>query len=140
MERNNNLFFTAWYGVLNLAQREITFGSAGHPPALLLSIPGHDTQIRSLRTDAPAIGFFDDFEYPCSREPVHPGDRLFLFSDGAFEIYQGQDQVGSLQQFIDSLKSPPIADLSPQARLQRALKLRGADTLEDDFSFLELRC
>jgi sigma-B regulation protein RsbU (phosphoserine phosphatase) len=139
MERNNNLFFTVWYGVLNLAQREITFGSAGHPPALLLPLPGSDPELRSLRTEAPAIGFFDDFEYPCAREPVQPGSRLFVFSDGAFELYQGQDQVGSLQQFLEDMQSAEVRELSPAARLGRALKLRGADTLEDDFSFLEIR-
>ena len=36
MEKQNNMYFTIWYGVYQRATRNLRYASAGHPPALLL--------------------------------------------------------------------------------------------------------
>ena len=35
MERQNDMYFTVWYGVWRPATRTLRFATAGHPPALL---------------------------------------------------------------------------------------------------------
>jgi sigma-B regulation protein RsbU (phosphoserine phosphatase) len=35
MERQNNLYFTLWYGVYHAPSRTLSYASGGHPPALL---------------------------------------------------------------------------------------------------------
>jgi sigma-B regulation protein RsbU (phosphoserine phosphatase) len=37
MERQNDMFFTIWYGVYNTATRRIRWAGGGHPPAVLLA-------------------------------------------------------------------------------------------------------
>jgi hypothetical protein len=64
---------------------------------------------------------------------------LLVFSDGVFEVFLGADRVGTWQDFLTSLSLPEVRQLRPAERFKRALKLRGADKLEDDFSLLELR-
>jgi phosphoserine phosphatase RsbU/P len=140
MERQNNLFFSMWFGVYCRSRKELRFASAGHPPALLLT-PGSTgiLEPRCLRTDAPSIGCFDEARYTDSIEPVPPGARLLVFSDGVFEIFQDSDRVGTWQDYAAEFQSVPLQNLRPEERLQRALSLRQAAVLEDDFSFLELR-
>jgi len=140
VERQNNLFFSIWYGVYDAPSGELRFASAGHPPALLL-VPGAEGKWEShcLRTEAPPIGCFTDARYQAAGAPFEPGSRLLVFSDGVFEILQGTDRVGTLQEFLDEFQLEDVRQLRPDERLQRALKTRGAASLEDDFSFLEVR-
>ena len=94
---------------------------------------------RCLKTDAPAIGCFEEARYTDAIEPVPSGARLLVFSDGVFEIFQGTDRVGTWHEYAAEFQSVPLQNLRPEERLKRALALRQAAVLEDDFSFLELR-
>jgi len=140
MEDQQNLFFSMWYGVYCAPRRELCYASGGHPPALLL-IPGPDDhdQTQCLSTEAPAVGCFDDARFSFALQPVAPGARLLVFSDGVFEVFQGAGRVGTWQDFLAGFRLPEVRKLRPAERFDRALKARGADTLEDDFSLLELR-
>lgn len=129
-----------WYGVYRHSRKELQFASAGHPPALLL-VPGSAGTLepRCLKTDAPAIGCFEEARYNEASEPVPSGARVLVFSDGVFEIFQGTDRVGTWQEYAAEFQTVPLQNLRPAERLKRALALRQAAVLEDDFSFLELR-
>jgi sigma-B regulation protein RsbU (phosphoserine phosphatase) len=140
MERQNNLFFTMWFGVYRRSRQEMQFASAGHPPALLL-VPGSAgiLEPRCLKTDAPAIGCFEETRYLDAVEAVPSEARLLVFSDGVFEIFQGTDRVGTWHEYAAEFNSPTVQNLRPEERFKRALELRKAEVLEDDFSLLELR-
>ncbi len=62
-----------------------------------------------------------------------------VFSDGVFEIFQGNDRAGTWKEFFESFHSPEVQALRPIERFHRALQARGADSLEDDFSFVEFQ-
>jgi hypothetical protein len=66
------------------------------------------------------------------------GSRLLVFSDGVFEILRA-DGIGTLKAFVEEFRSPEVRNLSPAARFDRAVRMTGSGTLQDDFSFLELR-
>lgn len=140
MEDQNNLFFSMWYGVYCVPRRELCYASGGHPPALLLAA-GTDgqNQTLSLRTEAPAVGCFDDARFSSTVQAVPAGARLLVFSDGVFEVFQGADRVGTWEEFVTGFNVAEIRKLRPAERLNHALKARGADKLEDDFSLVELR-
>jgi len=140
MERQNNLFFSLWYGVLEVASRQLQFASGGHPPAFLL-VPRTDAgfAINSLRTESPAIGCLDEARYAAASATVPAESRLLVFSDGVYEILRDTGQVGTWQDFLAEFQSIAVQKLRPAERLQRALQIRGAPSLEDDFSCLELR-
>jgi phosphoserine phosphatase RsbU/P len=132
--------FSIWYGVYCTSRRELSYASAGHPPALLL-IPGTGgpDQTQCLSTEAPAIGRSDDAQFPGALQSVPPGSRLLLFSDGVFEAFPGPGRAGPWQDFLAGFNLPDVRKLRPAERFDRALKARGAASLEDDFSLLELR-
>jgi sigma-B regulation protein RsbU (phosphoserine phosphatase) len=140
MERQNNLFFTFWYGVYRTAERQLAFASGGHPPALLIAGLNSATPlIKCLETSGPSIGCIDNANFTTAVQLISPRDRLLLFSDGIYEIFKPDGSVGSLEDFLRELEQPQILALRPEERFRRALELRGAPTLEDDFSLIDIR-
>ena len=140
MESQNDLFFTLWYGVYRPSNRELAFASGGHPPALLLvTEPGNKPLPVPLRTEGPAVGCLEEGALLNRRAEIPPGARLLVYSDGVFEILQGSDRAGTWKEFLESFTLPEVRNLRPGERFGRALQSRGADSLEDDFSFVELR-
>jgi sigma-B regulation protein RsbU (phosphoserine phosphatase) len=141
MASQNNLFFTMWYGVYRPSNRELAFATGGHPPALLLAGGPCDKRLPvPLRTEGPAMGCLEEeARYSTAVHEVPPGGRLMVFSDGVFEILQGSDRLGTWKEFFESFALPEVQNLRPNERLCRALQIRGADSLEDDFSFVEFQ-
>ena len=140
MDEQNNLFFSAWYGVYDRKKRELAYASGGHPPAILVGPQAREpAPVAALRTEGPAIGCLDEMTYRSAIQPVAAGSRLLVFSDGVFEIFQANEKTGTWDEFLTSFKEREIQGLRPEERLKNAKRMRGRDLLEDDFSLVELR-
>lgn len=64
MNKQNDQYFTIWYGVYHQSQRQLRYASGGHPPSVLLSKTlGENINIQRLKTPGVAIGLFSDTEY-----------------------------------------------------------------------------
>lgn len=133
MGRHDDRYFTIWYGVYDRARRRLTYSSGGHPPALLFGDGGGPPV--ELATGGPAVGMLTGPTFPVAAIDVAPGDRLCVFSDGAYEIHRPD---GSLMTRAD------LADLladgaDPDEALRRLREVAGPGPLLDDFSMLEVR-
>jgi serine phosphatase RsbU (regulator of sigma subunit) len=136
MERHNNLFFTMWYGVYDVAERALVFATAGHHPAFLLP-PGASEPV-PLGTRNPSIGIAADREVTASRTAIAPGSALFLFSDGVFEITDHDGHEWGLSQIMSLL--PLMSGAGGPRRLYDTVRAAARPgPLEDDFSALALR-
>jgi hypothetical protein len=69
---------------------------------------------------------------------VEPAARLLVLSDGVFEILRSNGQTGTWAEFVASFSSPEISALTPAERFRAAQYVYGRETLEDDFSLIEL--
>ena len=138
MERQNDMFFTIWYGVYNTAAKTIRWAGGGHPPALLL-LPGEGVKPVQLDSDGPLIGAVDGLEFDSRETAVPAGSRLFVYSDGAFEISRPDGSMWAFDDFLTTLASPP---LGPENRMDALVthvrKLSERDDFSDDFSMVEL--
>jgi sigma-B regulation protein RsbU (phosphoserine phosphatase) len=83
MEDMGELYFTMFYGTLNIRTGELRYVSAGHPPPVLFR--AGDEAPNLLPAEGFAIGWIEDVEYEEESVSLAPGDRLFLFSDGVPE-------------------------------------------------------
>ncbi len=83
MEEMGNLYFTMFYGILNIETGALRYVSAGHPPAAVL--PASGDPARLLPAEGFAIGWMEDMETEEESASLQPGDRLFIFSDGVPE-------------------------------------------------------
>ena len=80
-------FVTLFYVVLSAHSREIRYGNAGHPRALLVRSDG----VQHLPATGPPLGVFADAGYDEETAPVTPGDILVMYSDGVTEAQTAGD-------------------------------------------------
>jgi phosphoserine phosphatase RsbU/P len=135
MDKQNNLYFTIWYGVFNKITRELKYATAGHPPALLVS--GGD--VRELITPNMFIGGMEDIRYTSGTTVVDIPGKLYIFSDGAYEIKRSDGSMWSLQGLKEYILGSPEGDASEMETLYGSLQeMQGSKDLEDDFSMLKV--
>ena len=115
MERHGNLSFTIWYGVFHRPSRTLTYGSAGHHPAFLVSPDRSAAQPLQVRN--PMIGASPSVDFDTETVSVPPGSNLYLFSDGVFETVDRHGQPCSLDEFLPALTRPIVPGVSEARRL-----------------------
>ena len=140
MEHQNNMYFTIWYGVYDLASRELNYASAGAPPGLLVG-PKKDSQAIELTTTDMIIGVDSTYTYENRTFKVAPESRLYLFSDGVYEIRKTSGKMLVFREFSEMLTyqaHEASGGSTVQALFHQIQGLAGLDHFEDDFSLLEL--
>jgi sigma-B regulation protein RsbU (phosphoserine phosphatase) len=139
MEEQNNMYFTIWYGVYNTSAREISFASAGAPPALLVRST-EPPEMEELTTNDMIIGVDNDYQYETRVHAIPVDSRLYLFSDGAFEVRKTNGSMMVFKEFSDILTFQDGAlENNIQSIVDQIRGLSAEEHFEDDFSLLELR-
>jgi sigma-B regulation protein RsbU (phosphoserine phosphatase) len=140
MEKQNDMYFTMWYGVYNKTRHQLAFSSGGHPPALLISGDSpQDAEVRELRADNFMIGAFSDVDYDTETVDLQAFNKLYIFSDGSYEIIQPDGQLWQYQEFVDLVAKPPTPGVSDVTRILAGCRaINGSDNFQDDFSLLQL--
>jgi sigma-B regulation protein RsbU (phosphoserine phosphatase) len=137
MERHNNMYFTAWYGVYRRSTGELAYANGGHPPAVLLP-PGGAEPLR-LTARGIVVGAWPDARFETGRCDVEPGSHLYLFSDGAYELARGDGTPFDYSGLVELLRADaarPATDSSLELS-QEISRLVGG-TFDDDFSMLRV--
>ncbi|MHC9544845.1 MAG: SpoIIE family protein phosphatase [Vulcanimicrobiota bacterium] len=140
MEQHNNLFLTIWYGVYNRTLRTLVCSSGGHPPALLIrGTLEQSITVREASSEDSIIGFNPGEEYRSVSFSVEKNERLYIYSDGAYEIKKISGSFWTREEFIQTLilaqrSDVPVLDYV----LAHARSIKGDDVFDDDFSLLEI--
>ena len=135
MERQNNMFFTLWYGVISTDSRELSFACGGHPPAVVL-----DPAVASpvlLRAPGAIIGGFPEARYTIGKHTLTPGSRLYVFSDGVYELARTDGTTVQLEEFVAELGKPATTSKLDEI-MAWATAIRSGAGFDDDVSILEL--
>lgn len=150
MEKSQDKFFTIWYGVYDNRTRMLTYAGAGHHPAILYEPSAN--QPRLLGEPALMIGMMPDAEYENHQQSITPGSLLHVFSDGAFEVTDGDGKMlgfEGLMAMLDQLHQRP-ADTSDKSETRlhderldlithQIRRYQGSFHFQDDYSLMELR-
>jgi sigma-B regulation protein RsbU (phosphoserine phosphatase) len=75
-------YFTLVYGVLDPASGRFEYVVAGHPPPVLLPYVGPPAAVAGAGLP---IGMIDDATFEEEALTLHPGDRLYFYTDGVTE-------------------------------------------------------
>lgn len=138
MSSQNEKYFTIWYGVYNRVKRQLTYASAGHPPAVLKTGNLENPQSQLLRTPSLPIGMLPDVVFTSDRCIIPDGGTLYVFSDGVYELNPLVDQsTWGLNDFIDLLTQLD-SDLGPDCILQKVQQIGMTSTFNDDASLLQI--
>jgi len=146
MHRNNDLFFTIWYGVYDIVDRVLIFAAGGHHAAYLLPADNAAWPPLPLETQNPIVGMLPDPEIAAAEVEVPPGASLHLFSDGVFEVIDREGRQLGLDDILPMLsavamdengKNPDAGD--PRRLYERIRAIARPGQLDDDFSAIVFR-
>ncbi|MEM7454108.1 MAG: GAF domain-containing SpoIIE family protein phosphatase [Planctomycetota bacterium] len=137
MEQHQNKFFTIWYGIYNTKSRELTYSSGGHHPSILTACGSGESH--SLGEPGFVIGMSEVAEYSNSSVQVPPDSRLYVFSDGVYEVHSKQDEFLGYEGLQKNLlQACPITADRVNLVLDYVTDWAGEPSLDDDFSLLEV--
>jgi phosphoserine phosphatase RsbU/P len=143
MDQQNGLFFTIWYGVFNKPAHRLDHAGGGHPPALLMNGPSAElASLQILEAGGPMIGAVPDLEFQTSTTPLDAFAKLYLYSDGVYEIERTDKTQWPFSQFLEFMKQGPH-DVANDSKMDRLIaydrELQGREDFMDDFSIVELQ-
>jgi sigma-B regulation protein RsbU (phosphoserine phosphatase) len=140
MSQHNGRYFTMWYGVFQRSQRKLTYANAGHPQGLLIASDLKSPQMQELPSLDMPVGFFPDIEYSSMEISVPPDSRLYIFSDGIFEVSQENGKIWGVAKFFAFLKQKFTKGEEVNANLiiQEIRTETPTAKFNDDVSFLKI--
>ena len=139
-EQHNDMFFTIWYGVYNLSSRQMAYASGGHPPALLFyGSSNEQLKVSQLRTPNFVIGGRRDAVYQGKTQLINRPSRLYVFSDGVFDITKIDGSIWGFNKFLEFMTKTFNAEHSVlEGILDYARGISQKEGFDDDFTILEI--
>jgi sigma-B regulation protein RsbU (phosphoserine phosphatase) len=141
MEDHNNKFFTMWYGVYHRPSHMLSYASAAHPPAFMITSNSHNqSELLQLSTGNMAIGYMADMVFKEASLDLNKFNKLYVYSDGVYEIEKPDGEMVTLAEYTEIIRK--LSNFKqPQAdevlKTMRSLQV-SSGPFEDDFSFVEL--
>jgi PAS domain S-box-containing protein len=132
-------FATAACGCLDLENRVFRLAGAGCPPVLQMHADGtHEF----LECPGLPLAVMDGYDYEERVIDIHEGDRLLLFSDGATEIHNADDEMLDIDGLLRILRDQgyPESDIDMASLEEELLRYSNSIRLEDDLTFVDVRC
>lgn len=141
MHEHDNKYFTIWYGVYHRPSRELSYTSGGHPPAVLLADGDGDGAAQLQRLERPGliVGAFPGTEYESATRTLEPGARLYVFSDGVYEVFGPDDSMLGLDGFLELLARSDQGGDGLEETLELVRAESGCEGFDDDVSLLRVR-
>lgn len=136
IERNQ--FVTAIYGILDATNGTLVFANAGHNPPLLLEADGRS---RFLKQGGLPLGMFRDTRYYEYYLTFEPGQSLVLYTDGATEAIDADEEAFGEERLANSIKA--ARDLSAREMIHAVQKdvvaWTGGRGSHDDVTFFVIK-
>jgi sigma-B regulation protein RsbU (phosphoserine phosphatase) len=133
----NDKYFTIWYGVYNCVQRQLVYSTAGHPPAILITVKSTNiSEVKLLRTPGIPIGMFPQISYVDELCHIEEDSTLYIFSDGAYEITQSDGKLWGLDNFVKMVVN---SNHHLEQIVNQLVALKSQGSFDDDLSILQLK-
>ena len=129
-------YFTMFLGIVDINTGKMTYARAGHPYPMILR---KDSGIVSrLDAKGDVVGLFPDITIEPGEVDLKPGDRLFTYSDGLFEITSDEGEMFGLDRLQKELEEN--SGMEGAALVDYLVKLTQSfsslENLEDDVAIL----
>jgi sigma-B regulation protein RsbU (phosphoserine phosphatase) len=138
-ESVNQMFVTAFYGILNLQTGEFTYANGGHNPPYVIEKGG---SIKALEiTGDIVLGALEGIRYREKKVDLNKGDALFLYTDGVTEAMNVSYELFSEKRLESALQT--VCQQSPEGIIQHISSELSAFTVNaqqsDDITMLVAR-
>jgi serine phosphatase RsbU (regulator of sigma subunit) len=137
-------YLTFFLGQIQLEHGELDYVCAGHPAALLLRSgeAGEPPRCQRLDTTCKPVGYLFGESPTVQRTALRPGDLLFVYTDGASELLEGDDHVEAGFERLEALLKPLLA-LTAREIVEKVAeeltRFAGESGLQDDTTLLAIR-
>jgi phosphoserine phosphatase RsbU/P len=139
MDQHDDKYFTIWYGVYRKSTRQLFYSGGGHPPALLFEgLDKSKAIMKPLASDGPLIGMVPGLPFDTQTVELVADAKLFLFSDGVFEIEQTDGEMWKYDEFLEFMRNSTSGEPLMDRLLGHVQQLHGSNQLGDDFSIVEM--
>ncbi len=140
MEKQNNMYFTLWYGIYHVPSRTLRHASGGHPPALLLKPSSTGALVsEKLRSPGLIVGAMEDMVYTSQTCSIPGGASLLVLCDGCYEISDALGQVMEFDEFERFMLSHGTSPDGLDKLLSWIRERHGEGPLDDDFSIVRIQ-
>ena len=109
-----DMFITAWLGVLDLRTGEITAANAGHEYPVLMQAGGRFEVVKGKH--GLVLGGMAGMKYTDTTLQLTPGSRLFLYTDGVPEATSAENELFGMDRMLGALNRK--TDASPEEILR----------------------
>ncbi|WCL50122.1 trifunctional serine/threonine-protein kinase/ATP-binding protein/SpoIIE family protein phosphatase [Leptospira sp. GIMC2001] len=137
INKYKTLFFSCVVMDIDVKNLDVKYSSAGHPAQILLQ----DGKAIEMKKSGALLGLKKDMDYELISMKLQPDDRIYLFTDGVYEIFNderiefGEDRFYEL--LLASYKQKPADQI---LTLENALiHYQGNGEFEDDLTLLAIQ-
>jgi phosphoserine phosphatase RsbU/P len=125
-------FFTLFIARVDHSGKRMTFGGAGHPPAMIVK-PGEEPRL--LESRSTVLGVLPDAvdPEPALEVQLEAGDRIVLYTDGLTDVFNSQGRmlgVGGIRRFVQETATLPLHEMR-NAILERLAEWREGPPADD---------
>ena len=107
------MFVTVWLAIIELSTGKGVAANAGHEhPAICRRDGKYEL---AVYRHSPAVAAMDGIPFREHEFELHPGDRLYVYTDGVPEATNAQDELFGAERMVNALNRDPNAD--PQTLL-----------------------
>jgi phosphoserine phosphatase RsbU/P len=135
-----DMFVTAFYGVVDLRSGKLRYVRAGQDRPLIFHAAGGPPL--TLDADGRFLGMLPDLALEEREIWLNPGDVLIAYSDGVTDAINEREEAYSLERLVDMLSElrGASADDICAAIFADVFKFRGEAAAFDDITALVMRC
>ena len=95
------LFVTAWFGILDLTTGKLTYSNAGHNPPIIKV--GNEIEYMKTKPGFILAGL-ENFKYKSTEIQLHRGDKIFLYTDGVTEAANASNELYGEERLLECIK------------------------------------
>jgi phosphoserine phosphatase RsbU/P len=138
LENEQGMFVTVFLGILDPESATLSYCNAGHSKPYLLRQNGI-TRVAGVH--GKPLGIRPDFTYQTESLTLHPGDGLFVYTDGITEAFDRNKELFSDERLEDALRSLAAASAMEVVAgvVERVRKFVADAAQSDDIAALALR-
>lgn len=144
--RNNSqmMFCTMIVGILHLPTGHLKYCNAGHNAPVLCKVKGDDCDVAYMPAgENMPVGVFEDAQFQGGELHLHPGDALFLYTDGVNEAQNArQEQFGEeavVEALQEEMARQSTSDVVVGAIYDHLARHACGTEQSDDITMLHLR-
>ncbi len=108
LENKADMFVTVWMGILDLETGVMACCNAGHEYPFVRSAGGGFTLMKD--THGIAVGVMRGVQYKGYELQMHPGDAVFVYTDGATDANNEDGEFFGSQRLLETLNGTRSAD------------------------------